>query len=181
MHEYRDSKIAELMLKVNLNSSEIDLYVAAKMMEMCGIEPGSGGRSLVLGGGLSTFACGLGSRDFGHGVVGICFHASHVHQLNFYRNKLRSRVTFTYSTVGDLLLAMPVFTWDFVFVLPYVKWDEVSDFVLDKMKDAKIVVAQRLPVDVEDFEHIYFRMTKAGYCIETEDSEGAEYVVMKVR
>lgn len=185
MHEYRDSRIATLMLKVNPNTSDVDLFVAAKMLEMCGIEPVLGSepvaRALILGVGLSTLACGLGSRDFGHNVVGICFHAANVHQQNFNRNKLRSRARFTYSTTKDLLLAMPGFTWDFVFVLPYVKWDEVSDFTLKRMVNSQIVVAQRVPMDVEDFEHIYFRTTAKGYCHETENVEEATYVIFKVR
>ncbi len=180
MHEYRDSRIARLMLKVNAKVSDIDLFIATTMLQMAGIE--HGGRSLILGVGLSTFACALGSRDFGHKVVGIAFHAANVHQQNFLRNKLRSRATFTYSTTKDLLLAMPVFTWNFVFVLPGVGWDAVEGFVLDKMKDAKIVVAQKFPVsiDLEDYEHQAFRVTKAGYCLPVTDEDG-EWVIFKVR
>lgn len=188
MHEYRIMPISKLMLKVNPNTSEVDLFVAAKMMEMCEIKPVSGAepvaKSLILGVGQSPVACALGSRNFGHNVMGVVFHvhASALHQQNFLRNKLRSRARFVLSTVDALNLAVPVPYWDYVFVLPYVTWGEVESFVLNRVqKNAKIVVAQRLPVDVEGLEHAYFRTTQAGYCIETEDSEGAEYVVFKVR
>lgn len=184
MHEYRDSRIARLMLKVDKNASDVDLFVAAKMIELVGVEPVLGSepvaRSLVLGVGQSPFACALGSRNFGHNVMGICFHAANVHQLNFLRNKIRSRARFTYSTVGGLLLAMPVFTWDFVFVLPYVNWGEISDFVTSRMENSQIVVAQRMPVDVGDYDCTFVRTTERGYCHKAE-VDNAEYVVMKVR
>lgn len=179
MHEYRDSRIARLMLKVDKNAKDTDLFVATTMLEMAGIEPGGMGRSLVLGVGQSPLACGLGSRDFGHMVVGICFHAANVHQQNFFRNRLRSRATFTHSTTKDLLLAMPVFTWDFV-IAQHVNWHEISDFVLERMKDSKIVVAQKMPFDVGDFEREFFRVTERGYCHPAVEEDG-EWVVFRVK
>jgi len=186
MHEYRDAPIAKLMLKVNPACSHIDLYVAAKMLEMCDIEPIPGGgslagRSLVLGVGQ---ACALGSRDYGHEVIGIAFHAANVHQQNHWKSRSRSRARFTYSTTKDVLLAMPVGNWDNVFVLQYVDWPDISDFVLEKMReDSRVIVAQKLPTPVllENFEHEAFRVTKAGYCHPVTEEEEGEWVIVKIR
>ena len=94
-----------------------------------------------------------------------------------------SRARFTYSTTKDLLLAMPVFTWDNVFVLPNVNWDDVSGFVLDKMpEDCKIVVAQRMPTEMtfENLEPIFVRATPRGYCHPAAQEDG-EWVILKIR
>lgn len=187
MHEYLDSAIVQLMLKIKPDCSQPDLYVAAKMMEMCGIEPIPGGgslagRSLVLGAGLSPFANALGDKTFGHEVIGICFHASSIHQQNWWKSRSRSRARFMFSTPKDLLLAMPVTTWQFVFVLPYVNWNEISDFVLNRMQDSKIVVAQKMPAEIEfeNLEPIFIRTTMRGYCHPATEEDG-EWVIFQVR
>lgn len=185
MHEYRDTPIAKLMLQVNSKTDDVDLYIATTMSRMAGIE--RGGRSLILGVGLSTFACGLGdSKTFGHEVLGVVFHAnaSALHQQNFWKGRSRSRARFVLSTTDALNLAVPIPYWDYVLALPNVVWEEVESFALNRVQeDAKIMAAQKMPTDVslEDFEHEFFRVTGRGYCHMTEDVESAKYVVFKVR
>lgn len=189
MHEYLDAPISKLMRRIKSDCPHLDLYTASKMLEMCGIEPIPGGaafagRSLVLGTGLSPFANALGSRDFGHEVIGICFHASNLHQQNWWKSRSRSRARFTYSTIGDLNLTMPLGNWDNVFVLPNVNWPDISNFVLSKMReDCKIVVAQKMPIKFElgDWERIFVRTTQREYCHKTENMEDAEFVIVQIR
>lgn len=183
MHEYRSSRIARLMLKVNATVDDVDLFTATKMLEMAGIERGR--RSLILGVGLSTFACGLGDgKTFGHEVLGVVSHAnaSALHQQNFWKGRSRSRARFVLSTTDALNLAVPIPYWNYVFVLPYMAWEEVESFVLNRVQeDAKIVVAQKLPVNMEDYEHVYFHTTDRGYCHPTTVEEEGEWVIFKVR
>lgn len=190
MHEYRDSLIAKEMRAVWSEVSELDQHIAhifAKNIP----QSGNMQRVLVIGAHDTMIPAVLGGTEFNFVVFALVTHIAYMErQWNYLRlARMRYDGRCLARPLQSPYKAMPVFgeaCFKYILVLPDADFDKVRDFCVQHLDDDGVLIIAQRGTEVGGGEmnetwRVMLKATDAGYCIETDDEERAEWVVVRLR
>lgn len=191
MHEYRDSQICKEMRAILPNVSDVDQHFGSLV---AGVLPQQGNmqRILVVGAHDTLIPAVLGGLKYNYDVFALVTHVAYMERQWHYLQKARVRydgrclakpMQSPYRAMADF----GEYRFPYIIVMPGTEFSLVHDYCVNYLHDdGTMVVAQRHPWMIDDAGlrlvwKRFLRATDAGYCIETEDEERAEWIVVALK